>query len=121
MNESDDEPEVLVPEDFPQDPFPASLAGAQLKVVACEIDGRYLVGLTEDERRGRYRMCADLVEQLIAYTEKKQLQRGDLTMTALLDEIDASVRRKGWELGSVEFDWIMRRVRDRFLHQNSRA
>ncbi|WP_157090428.1 hypothetical protein [Polaromonas jejuensis] len=111
----DGEQEVLVPEDFPHDPFPATLAGAQPKVAACEVDGRYVVGLAEDERRGRYLMCADLVEQLTGYTERKRIERHDLTLTTLLDEIDAGIRRKGWELGQVEFDWIMARLRSQFL------
>ncbi len=114
-NALDDAQEVVVPEDFPHDPFPASLAGAQLKVVASEVDGRYVVGLTEDERRGHYLMCADLVEQLTGYTERKRIERQDLTLAALLDEIDAGIRRKGWEIGPVEFDWIMNRLRAKFL------
>lgn len=111
----DDEREVLVPEDFPHDPFPAALAGAQPKVTAREVDGRYVVGLTAEERRGRYLMCADLVEQLTGYTERKRIERHDLTLTQLLDEIDVGIRRKGWELGQVEFDWIMARLRSQFL------
>lgn len=110
-----DEPEVLVPEDFPHDPFPAVLAGAQPKVVAREVDGRYVVGLTEEERCGRYLMCLDLVEQLTGYTERKRIERHDLTLTRLLDEVDVGIRRKGWELGKVEFDWIMSRLRSHFL------
>lgn len=110
-----DEQEVSVPEDFPHNPFPASLAGAHMKVAACESDGRYVIGLSEDERRGRYLMCTDLVEQLTGYTERKRIERNDLTLTALLNEIDAGIRRKGWELGQVEFDWIMGRLRAKFL------
>lgn len=49
----DEEQEVSVPEDFPHDPVPAAIAGAQMKFAAREVDGRYVVGLTEDERRGR--------------------------------------------------------------------
>ncbi|MBU0587158.1 MAG: hypothetical protein KJ852_01195 [Gammaproteobacteria bacterium] len=104
-----------VPAEFPWDPFPASLSGAQSKVAARLIDGRYVSGLTEDERRGRYLMCVDLVEQLVEYTERKHLQRPDLTLPALLDQIDDGVRKKGWEVGAVEFDWIMGRVRVRIL------
>ncbi len=111
----DDEREVLVPEDFPHDPFPATLAGAQPKVTAREVDGRYVVGLTKEERRGRYLMCADLVAQLTGYTERKRIERHDLTLTELLDEVDLGIRRKGWELGQVEFDWIMARLRSHFL------
>ncbi|CAN7494877.1 hypothetical protein [Polaromonas sp. LjRoot131] len=111
----DDEKEVLVPEDFPHDPFPTTLTGTQPKVAAREVDGRYVVGLTEEERRGRYLMCIDLVEQLTDYTERKRIERHDLTLTKLLDEVDVGIRRKGWELGKVEFDWIMSRLRSHFL------
>lgn len=78
-------PGVTVPDDFPHDPFPAALSGAQPKVAARLIDGKYVVGLTEDERRGRYLMCHDLVEQLIEYAERKRTERTDLTLPALLD------------------------------------
>jgi len=110
-----DDPVVSVPEDFPRDPFPEALTGMQHKVAAREIDGRYVVGLTDDERRGRYLMCADLVEQLTGYTERKRIERVDLTLPQLLTEIDAGIRRKGWEVGPAEFDWIMVQLRSRFL------
>jgi len=112
---SDAAQEVMVPDDFPRDPFPASLSGAQSKFTGYEVDGRYAVGLPEDEQRGRYLMCADLVEQLTAYTERKHVECPDLTLAALLDDIDAGIRRKGWEVGATEFDWIMGRLRARFV------
>jgi hypothetical protein len=108
-------PGVTVPDDFPRDPFPAALSGAQPKVAARLIDGEYVVGLTENERRGRYLMCHDLVEQLTEYAERKRTERTDLTLPALLDAIDISVRKKGWEVAGIELDWIMGRVRARFL------
>lgn len=110
-----DTPDVTVPDDFPSNPFPAALPGAQPKVAARLIDGQYVVGLTEDERRGRFLMCQDLVEQLTGYAERKRTERTDLTLPALLNAIDASVRTKGWEVASIELDWIMGRVRARFL------
>lgn len=93
--------ELVVPADFPWDPFPASLSGAQPKVAARLIDGRYVTGLTEDERRGRFLMCGDLVEQVIAYTLRKHPLRPDLTLEQFLNEVDKSMRLKGWEVGSV--------------------
>ncbi|OYU44721.1 MAG: hypothetical protein CFE44_11435, partial [Burkholderiales bacterium PBB4] len=57
-----DEHAIPVPEDFPRDPFPAALAGSQMKLAARLIDGRYVVGLTDEERYGRFLMCSDLVE-----------------------------------------------------------
>lgn len=116
MNDVENEnPDVKVPDDFPSDPFPAALTGAQPKVAARLIDGKYVVGLTEDERRGRYLMCQDLVEQLTDYAQRKRTERTDLTLPALLDAIDVSVRKKGWEVADIELDWIMGRVRARFL------
>ena len=109
------EGEVVVPDDFPRDPFPASLSGSQMKFAARKIDGRYVMGLTEDERQGRFLVCSDLVDQLVGYKERKQLERPDMTLHDLLDAIDLGIRRKGWELGASEFDWIMVRLRAKFL------
>jgi len=103
-----------IPEDFPRDPFPAALSGSQLKFAARLIDGRYVVGLTDEERRERYEVCLDLVEQMKTYTDKKQLQLPELSMEQLLDKIDKSIRLKDWGLSSVEFDWIMKELRARF-------
>ena len=111
---SNTEAALPIPEDFPRDPFPAALSGSQLKFAARLIDGRYVVGLTEQERRERYEVCLDLVEQMKAYTDKKHLQLPDLSMEQLLDQIDRSIRLKDWGLSSVEFDWIMKELRARF-------
>ena len=114
-NDRNESTEGPVPDDFPHNPFPASLAGVQPKLSARLIEGHYVVGLTEDERRARYLMCSDMVEQLIEYTERKHHQRTDLTMAGLLDQVDISIRNKGWELGAVELDWIMKKLRSKFL------
>ena len=106
---------VEVPKDFPSDPFPAAISGAQLKVAAREIDGQYVIGLTREERAGRYQVCEDMVKQVMAFTEKKHRQRPDLTIAGLLDQIDVGIRLKGWELGATEFDWIMGLVRRQLL------
>ena len=106
---------VLVPDDFPRHPFPASLPGAQPKFSARLIDGRYVVGPTEDELIARFLMCSDLVDQLTSYTERKRLERTDLTLVALLDQVDLGIRRKGWEVDKLELDWIMNKLRAKFL------
>ncbi len=106
---------IAVPDDFPRDPFPASLSGSQPKFAARLVDGKYVVGLTEDERIERYLMCDDMVGQLIVYVEKKRVEKPDLGIVDLLGQVDVGIRRKGWELGSVEFDWIMKQLRVKFL------
>ena len=101
---------VEVPEGFPRDPFPAALPGSQIKVSARLIDGRYVVGLTPEERQGRYLMCADLVEQLVGYCLRKREQQPDRTVAQLLENINQRIRLQGWELGAEEYDWIMGRL-----------
>lgn len=61
----------------------------------------------------KYLVGLDLVKQLAEYTERKQPQHPDLTNERLRDEIDASIRRKGWELGKIEFGGIMGGRRER--------
>ena len=104
-----------IPEDFPRDPFPAALPGAQIKFTARKIDGRYVVGLTEEERRERYEACLDLVEQLVVYTERKHREMTNLTMDELLDKFDRDIRLKDWGLSGVELDWVMKQLRARFI------
>jgi hypothetical protein len=106
--------EIVVPSDFPRDPFPAALSGSQPKFSARLIDGRYVVGLTQEERKERYLACIDLVDQLTAYVNRKKAQKPDLPMSAILDNVAGRIAHQGWELGSVELDWIMKQLRSRF-------
>ncbi len=91
---------VLVPDDFPRHPFPASLPGAQPKFSARLIDGRYVVGPTEDELIARFLMCSDLVDQLTSYTERKRLERRDLAAPVYHDERGVGIRHhRAWQPG----------------------
>ena len=56
-----------VPDDFPRDVTPASLSGAQPKLAGRLIEGKLVVGLTEDERRERWDICEDLAQQLVGH------------------------------------------------------
>lgn len=103
-----------VPDDFPRDPFPAALSGAQPKFAARLIEGRYVVGLTPEERAERYLGCLDLVDQLTAYVHKKLAQKPDLTLTAVLDNLASRIPQQGWDLGGPELVWIEKHLRARF-------
>lgn len=115
MNEADgQDDEVVVPADFPWNPFPASLPGSQRKFSARKIDGTYVVGLTAQERTERFVVCLGLFEQLTEYIERKLKQRNDITLEHLLNQIDGSMRSQGWGLGQSEYDWLMGQLRSRF-------
>src|SRR5260370_16031442 len=53
-----------VPADFPWDPTPALLSGTQPKLAGRLIDGRFVVGLTAEDRCIRWDMLAGLRQQL---------------------------------------------------------
>lgn len=106
--------EIVVPSDFPRDPFPAALSGSQPKFSARLIDGQYVVGLTQEERKQRYLACVDLVDQLTAYVKRKHTQRPDVTLPAVLDNVASRIPYQGWDLGRSEIDWIVKHLRARF-------
>ncbi|QTN26225.1 hypothetical protein HZ993_12805 [Rhodoferax sp. AJA081-3] len=106
--------EVTVPDDFPRDPFPAALSGTQAKFAARLIDGRYVVGLTPDERAERYLGCLDLVDQLTAYVNRKALEKPELTQSVVLDSLVSRMPHQGWNLGNAELAWMEKHLRARF-------
>ncbi len=105
---------VTVPDDFPHDPFPAALPGAQPKFAARLIDGRYVVGLTPEERTERYVGCLDLVDQLTAYVNRKIAEKPDLTQSSVLDSLSSRMPHQGWDVGKSELEWIEKHLRARF-------
>lgn len=103
-----------VPEDFPRNPFPSALSGAQLKFSVREVNGKYIEGLTDEERQQRYLVCIDLVDQLVSYTKRKSAERTDLSMAEVLDGVEAAAHRKDWGLARSEIDWVVLQVRKQF-------
>ena len=102
---------ISVPADFPRKLSSGCVSGTQPKILLVQSGGRFTQGPSEEERAGRFLMCDDLVQQIVAHTRRKQLERLDLTLEQLLVEIDKKMRTKGWEVYPPEFDWIMGRVR----------
>ena len=101
-----------VPTDFPRDPFPSAVSGVQPKLAARKIDGRYVVGLTDEELWGRYDVCADLVRQLIPYGKRKQCENPTWTQADVVLRLANGVRSKEWGLSPQEIDWIVEKVAD---------
>lgn len=99
-----------VPEDFPGEPDPAALTGAQPKIGVRQIHGKYISGYTTEERAARYEMCADLVLQLVRYYERKKKERQDLTRAQLLSLIAEALPTKGRGLSDAEVSWCMREL-----------
>lgn len=106
---------MTIPSDFPRDPWPAALTGAQPKLAARLIDGKYVIGLTPEERTARYDVCADLVLQLVAYCERKLRADPPAVLDELLPKVEQSLNGKGWETSPIEIAWCIRQVRQELL------
>lgn len=101
-----------VPASFPRDSWPASLAGAQPKFSARLINGKYIVGLTNEERLERYLLCADLLEQMAAYSRRKRAQSPDEPLQDFLQRLEVAVRGKNWEVSPIEITWVLAQLKE---------
>lgn len=99
-----------IPEDFPRDPYPGALPGAQEKLLARLINGRFVVGLTEEELEERYDACIDLVKQLVPYCLRKQSENPSWTAAEVLRRVDAGLQAKKWGQSRAEIRWTVNRL-----------
>ncbi len=104
-----------LPADFPRNPFPSAIGGAQNKFVARKIGEKYVVGLTDDELIDRYEVCAELVEQLVTYCLRKERENPDWTYAFIIERtangLGSERNRLGLSLD--ETGWVMLRVIER--------
>jgi Protein of unknown function (DUF2442) len=99
-----------VPVDFPWNPTPALLSGTQPKLAGRLIDGRFVVGLTAEERYIRWDMCEDLAQQLVPKTLKDAAKYPQNSREVTLRRMKKAIQSKGWT-ERVETDWLMERLR----------
>ncbi|WP_429489907.1 DUF2442 domain-containing protein [Paraburkholderia sp. RAU6.4a] len=99
-----------VPSDFPWDPTPALLSGTQPKLAGRLIDGRFIVGLTAEERWVRWDICEDLAQQLVPKTLKDAAKFPEHSHDVTLRRMRRALERKQWTEGQ-ETDWLMQRLR----------
>lgn len=100
-----------VPEDFPRSTPAATIPGAQLKFTARKIDGRFVVGLTEEELYERWEYCEDLAQQLAARTRRKKAAGLISDLDVFYNETEQRVRGQGWDVTNDEVIWLMNRMR----------
>lgn len=102
-----------IPEDFPRQGPLGAVSGVQVKLLARKIDGRFQAGPTEEELYARFDNCADLVNQLTSYVRRKLASMPGTSIDELLPRVRRTVENKGWDVSSLEMDWIFRKVADR--------
>jgi len=104
-----------VPDDFPKEPSPGLVPGAQPKLLVRETDGRYHTCLTDEELWTRYDACEDLAAQLAAYASRKMSAPG-LSLDDALGRVEKGLKAKvgagEWDLSRGEMAWLMTRTRE---------
>ncbi|CAJ6616979.1 Uncharacterised protein [Burkholderia pseudomallei] len=103
-----------VPDDFPRESYDASLAGSQPKLAVRSVDGKYRVGLTDEELLERYDACEDLAQQLASYCARKASEHPSWTRDLNLARAREGVARKVasglWNVSAAEQSWVIARV-----------
>ncbi|CAJ2754140.1 Uncharacterised protein [Burkholderia pseudomallei] len=114
----------VVPDDFPREPLPGVVPGAQPKLLAQEKDGQYYTGLADDELLTRYEVCEDFARQLSAYTSRKIRQFGWSfadTFAKIERSVNGKVSAGEWDFSPAEIAWVMKRTRALLLAAENRA
>jgi hypothetical protein len=96
-----------VPDDFPRDPPPGAVPGAQPKLLVRKVGETFVSGWTEEEIAQRYEVCADLVTQLIPYVRRKQEANPTWSREELERRLAAGIRAK-WNFSEPEISWMVR-------------
>lgn len=97
-----------IPESFPRGCETEWVPGAVKKYVATYDGSRFTVGLTAAELHARYLGCCDLLDDLIAYCERKKVEQPGLDDVALYRRVDKGLRNSP-EIGitAAEHHWVM--------------
>jgi hypothetical protein len=90
----------LLPANFPRALLLGAVSGAQPKLLVRRIDGEY---------------CENLVQQLVAYSRRKETENPDWTHEFNLERTTKALVQKGrtgeWDITVDEQAWMMGRIR----------
>jgi len=105
-------PTTKIPTTFPR--THGAVGGAQAKVLIQKTDGMLKVTPSNDDIAERYEFCADLVDHLNAYCQRKLEEHPDWTVTYNVQRAERGLRQKvlsgEWPLSEGEIRWIMTAV-----------
>jgi hypothetical protein len=112
---------MSIPPDFPRRTLWSGLGGAAPKFSARETaDGHLSAFVTDEEHREAYENAADLVQQLLGYARRKELENPSWTrefnLARIRDGIEERVKSGAWDFTADEQLWVMQRL-TRLLEQ----
>ena len=113
MQNHGEDKKTAIPGNFPRDCWTDSPSGELPKLHLRRVDGRYLAGLSEAERRKRFDVCSELLEELIPYAQKEQAEQSDWATIAILQKIGRSIEAKKGVQSRAEIEWIVGTLAER--------
>ena len=107
-------PSATTPADFPDDTELGSVSGVISKGLARKIDGKFVAGMTIQERHLRYEACFDMLNQIVDYCHRKRAEQPELEATELFHKVcGILVGRQDWDFSPQEQLWMMTKLCDR--------
>jgi hypothetical protein len=107
---------TVIPESFPRESVLASVSGFQNKITARRINGKYIVGLTEEEILERYINCEDFAQQIVDYCLRKAVENPDWTHDFNFDRtirgVAHKVSQRVFRFSDSEQDWMSTRAKE---------
>lgn len=98
-----------IPEDFPVEPQPFALSGAQPKLAMVEEDGIYYAeGMAPSQVLEAYEVCEDLAAQFVDYCLKKEASNFG-TREQILQRVLGSLETKDW-CTTKQCKWVVKRT-----------
>ncbi len=99
-----------VPADFPRDYFLGGVSGFQTKLLAREIDGRFVVGPTLDEVRERWSWVEEKAQQLAEDT-LEGMRIGEIRfLMGHYHSLERGILAARWDITPKERAWLIERV-----------
>ncbi|SEB92706.1 hypothetical protein SAMN02787142_0575 [Burkholderia sp. WP9] len=100
---------MKAPDDFPwKNPL---LSGSQPKLAGRMINGRFVVGETEEERDERWEYLEDPAQQLVTAALKDVEKYPENPHEKTLRRVRSAVADEDWVEGRAEMDWLVERLR----------
>jgi hypothetical protein len=99
-----------LPDDFPRGGMASTLPGAQPKLNAQKVNGKFVVGYSQEELRLRYTLCQEYVDVLPAHCMQMRQQKIGMTEEVVLERTGRALAHRHWQLSGAEVDWVIGKV-----------
>lgn len=100
-----------IPDDFPHCRDDGAIPGAVPKYLARQTrEGKFVVGLTQEELWRRYQQCCTLATGMTSYCENKLRENPSWSSQFLMDRTGLKIASEAWGYTDDEITWVLKRI-----------